>query len=137
MRTLLSTLLLTLTLWGAPDGCPSGCDDSGCGIVNAAHYALQVMKRDSDPDIRLAFLQYRAEHDALCQSPDTTAFREGRFDRDRFLRNDTGVRQAVARADLFEAIYRRLDRAQAQKFYELVNAHLYYLSQFRTADGLR
>ncbi len=121
------TTLLLLFLLGSLLACePKSCYAKPGGIVDALTYALDVMELRDNPDIRLALALYRRDLKAIDRGVDVTAFRNGTFDRERFVATHSSTKKVEAQAELFETLYIILNQEEKTKLHRLMAAHLHY-----------
>ncbi len=96
-------------------------------------YALEIMELRDQPEISLAVQSYRMNKRSLDRSLNSAAFKEGTFDRERFVNEHYMTKKVNAQAALFESVFKVLNEEQKVRLHQLMAADLFYNSQRKKA----
>lgn len=111
-----------------------GCGTNSCGgdykpggTLDTLDYALELLKRDKDPDVKLALATFKKKVQSLKRGVPVKAFENGKFDKKAFIDESYLTQKIQAQVDLFETLYGILDNAEKKQLHILMAAHQHYL----------
>ncbi|WP_345976309.1 hypothetical protein [Sulfurimonas sp. HSL3-7] len=146
-KTMLLALALSTTLLACPKGnCPQAanqgagkqCTAQNCNskqrlgsVSETLYYALDIMKMQDRPEIRMAIKSYQMNLAGIQRGMDTHAFKDGKFDKELYLRNSAHTKKVNAQVKLFEEIYAVLNSAEKKRLHQLMSAHQTYVKGFK------
>ena len=146
-KSILLALALSTTLLACPKGnCPQTADQSAgkqcaaqnCGskqrlgsVSETLSYALNMMKVQDRPEIRMAIKSYQMNVANIERGMDTHAFKDGKFDRELYIKNSPQTKKVNAQVKLFEEIYAVLTAEEKKKLHQLMSAHQVYVKSYK------
>ncbi len=152
MQNLKKSIFLALALSTALLACPKGncpqtanqgagkkCAAQNCGgskqrlgsVSETLAYALDIMKVQERPEIRMAIKSYQMNLAGIERGLDTHAFKDGKFDKELYLQNSAHTKKVNAQAKLFEEIYAVLNSDEKKRLHQLMSAHQAYVKGFK------
>ena len=146
-KSILLALALSTALLACPKGnCPQTsnqgagkqCTVQNCGskqrlgsVSETLAYALNMMKIQERAEIRMAIKSYKMALAGIERGMDTHAFKDGKFDRELYIRNSRQTKKVNAQVKLFEDLYAVLSAEEKKKLHRLMSAHQTYVKGFK------
>jgi hypothetical protein len=146
-KTILLALALSTALFACPRGCgqpgPSQNDGKQCAprscngelrlgsVFETLAYALDIMELQEKPEIQIAIKSYQMHMASMARGMDTRAFKEGKFDRELYIKNSFHTQKVNAEVKLFDDIYAVLTPQEKTKLHQLMSAHQVYVKGFK------
>jgi len=135
MKAVLTLLFAFSLSFACGCGCEKGCAKPG-GTVDTLTYALKLMELDDEPDIKLALHGFKSSMRALERGVPVEAFKDGKFDKEAYVKNSYLTQKINAQIDLFETVYLVLNDEQKKQLHLYMAAHQHYLSLLRKESGM-
>jgi hypothetical protein len=106
-------------------------------VMETLAYALDIMKMQEKPEIRMAVKGYQMKIASMDCGMDTRAFNEGKFDKALYTESSFHTKKVEAQVKLFEEIYAVLNTEEKKKLHQLMSAHQVYVQGFREQSRQR